>query len=167
MHQQGILSTEDIERISGKIILDYTASCKALNGSYQMSYNQEHKYLNHILLHINICDDEFYLNHFKEYIDQLLIHELGHYIYYFTDQDTKAFTHVCWGNSTTSCTKEDFISEYSRTNQEEDYAEHFMYWYLIHFNPNNRVAQTIPTSLYKKMWHFTTLFHWDNNTIND
>jgi hypothetical protein len=58
---------------------------------------------------------------------------MGHHFYFYHDDAVEQFETICWNDKTTRnhrCSDGDFVSDYARTLAEEDYAEHFMYWFL-------------------------------------
>ncbi|MEI6672657.1 MAG: hypothetical protein WCL02_04970 [bacterium] len=71
-----------------------------------------------------------------------MLHELGHFIYYFKDTDPNTFEKNC--RNTTGkvikniCTRDQFVSSYVQTNTEEDYAEIFSRWALTKIDKDNQ-----------------------------
>lgn len=80
-------------------------------------------------LNIAICNTAEYQANYRAYFKQILAHELGHYIYFFRDQDPQAFDTICRTNEQNTCNAKGFFSEYAQKNKEEDYAESFAYRY--------------------------------------
>jgi len=95
-----------------------------------------------IKLNINLCTNELYLKNFDTYIRQILIHELGHYLYYFKDATTEKFDAICRKKGVLSCASTDFVSAYAMKNKEEDYAESFAHWYLSNTNGGEMIVDT-------------------------
>ena len=58
----------------------------------------------------------------------IVIHELGHHVWWYKDPEVTRFTQICRSDDKRMngrCTPRDFVSEYAQTSAEEDYAEHF------------------------------------------
>ena len=82
-----------------------------------------------IKLYISTCNPLPNPAQLFSYIEHVLVHELGHYIYFFKDPKARLFTQICWKEEQSTCKLQDFHSLYAETNKEEDYAESFAYWY--------------------------------------
>ena len=79
---------------------------------------------------IAYCDKNNTPERQKRHVQQILAHELGHYIYFFKDENPSKFSEICWDNGKMNCLPQDFVSNYAKKSKEEDYAESFAYWYL-------------------------------------
>ncbi|MDD3868717.1 MAG: hypothetical protein PHR46_04000 [Candidatus Absconditabacteria bacterium] len=130
--EKGFLDREDLERLDGKIQLNYVQQCGTTKGSYHMTQRKDgtDRKLTKIILNINICKDTTYLYNFDKYVRQIFIHEFAHYLYYFRDISTQTFDQLCRKDGENKCQSGDFVSQYAQQNKEEDYAESFTYWYL-------------------------------------
>jgi len=91
--------------------------------------------LQSIDLHFSLCNDarlkSVWDDTLRSYAKWLIVHELGHYLYYIKDTTFSVFERICWEGERNICTADDFIGEYAQTEKYEDYAEHFTYWYLV------------------------------------
>ena len=91
---------------------------------------------------IPLCDSYQYIDQLNTQVKKLLLHELGHYIYYFKDKSTNAFESLCRssdGKTTKNvCTSDEFVSAYAQTSTEEDYAETFSRWALTKIDKNKQ-----------------------------
>lgn len=86
-------------------------------------------------------------NYQKNKIEQLLFHEIWH-IRYFKDKNNDSFNQICWENKEKNiCEFKDFVSQYARTNNLEDYAETFSFVNSIKFNNNDK------TQYQKALWN--------------
>ncbi len=114
-----------------------------------------------ITLVVNLCNAPFYMNNFQAYMNHILVHELGHYVYYFKDTTHTVFDALCRKNKTNVCNGSAFVSDYAMTMMEEDYAESFAYRYLV-INERQRnnyllfqeFKQLKPTGISKKIDYF-------------
>ena len=152
-----ILSQEDIARLQDKLIIEYVEHCASIHGAFHMLvWPDGRREVSKIVLKINECYEEYYLHNLRNYVDQILVHELGHYMYYFKDNSTDSFDSICRSGTSSRCALDEFVSRYAQTSKEEDYAESFAYWYLVvypnsdpdkphNFDPANRVARTRKT----------------------
>lgn len=63
----------------------------------------------------------------------IVIHELGHHVWWYKDSDPELFTKLCRLNDgvrNDRCVDRDFVSDYAKLAPEEDYAEHFQQWVI-------------------------------------
>ena len=60
----------------------------------------------------------------------VMIHEFGHYLAYQSPEKIKRFNNLCWKGKQKTCSSEAFISNYAKTNADEDFAESFTYRYF-------------------------------------
>jgi hypothetical protein len=86
---------------------------------------------------IAYCDRNNTPERQKRHVQQILAHELGHYIYFFKDKNPSNFSEICWDNGKMNCLPQDFVSNYATKSQEEDYAESFAYRYLYSTDDNS------------------------------
>lgn len=163
--EEGILDQQDIARLYDKIHVNYIQSCGSVHGAFHMLVWPDRREVSKIVLNINTCTADPYLNNFSSYVNQILVHELWHYIYYFKDFDHDDFDKICRANNSSRCLASDFVSSYAQRSKEEDYAESFAYWYLVEYpnspsdkahtlDPANRVARSRRT---KKLDYFNKL----------
>jgi hypothetical protein len=126
------LNANDLKTLNEKIFVNYVQGCGTTKGSYHMTQKTDgsNKKFKQINLNINLCETESYRANFTKYIRQILIHELGHYFYYFKDPRSAEFAPICWAGEKQNCNSEDFVSTYAMKNADEDYAESFTHWYL-------------------------------------
>jgi hypothetical protein len=140
----GFLGKSDIKTLNEKININYVNGCGTTKGSYHMTQktdgsNRKFKAIN---LNINLCSTEKYLKNFERYVRQILVHELGHYFYYFKDTLSSTFNPICREGETLICTSDDFVSTYAMTNADEDYAESFTHWYLETYISDQMIVDT-------------------------
>lgn len=126
-----ILTWNDLKVLDHKIEINYLSGCQKTHGSFHIlqSKNTNAKKFKMLKLNIAICQASKYQENYRNYFKQILAHELGHYIYFFRDEHSQNFDKICRSNKKNTCNKDEFYSEYAQTNQEEDYAESFAYWY--------------------------------------
>ena len=127
-----ILDKNDLKTLNNKIEVTYQQSCNVTEWSFRVVRNkQTGAYtFKEIKLIIAYCDKNNTPERQKRHVQQILAHELGHYIYFFKDKNPSKFSEICWDNGKMNCLPEEFVSNYARKSKEEDYAESFAYWYL-------------------------------------
>ena len=145
--KERVFNASDMSQLDNKIIVNYVEQCGNVHGSYHMFISPSgEQSVSKIIININICTTPHYLSNFKKYVNQLFVHELGHYLYYFKDDTNQYFDNICRKNNKNICNSDDFVSTYAQSSKEEDYAESFTYRYLMVYNHN----RPIPTSEDKK-----------------
>ncbi len=129
--------------LDNKIELHYVNKCGTTRGSYHMTQkvNGTDRALKQIKLNINLCSDRTYLSLFTNYVRQIFIHELAHYLYYFEDGFAEGFGNICRKGGTSICDSVDFVSTYAQKGKEEDYAESFTYRYLKKYSDQNMIVE--------------------------
>lgn len=140
LEKAGILDKRDFTILDDVTIFEYNETCSVVNGKYQvketLTSGGEHiqydtKWL---YLKINMCANFFVLRDLPKIYEKIVVHELGHHVYYYHDHDTHSnFEDICWDGIDTPngvCTQNDYVSDYARTQAVEDYADHFMFWFL-------------------------------------
>ena len=127
-----ILDKSDLKILNNKIEVTYQQSCDITEWSFRVVRNkQTWKYtFKWIKLIIAYCEKNNTPERQKRHVQQILAHELWHYIYFFKDKNPSKFSEICWDNGKMNCLPEEFVSNYAKKSQEEDYAESFAYWYL-------------------------------------
>lgn len=93
----------------------------------------------------------------KDKIKKIFIHEIWHYISFYIDKNSDQFYSICfeWKKYENNiCSKNDFISTYSKTNHFEDYAETFLYWYFY----KKQESKNYSNKLNQKIKYFNELF---------
>jgi hypothetical protein len=156
--ERKFLSQAEINDLSTKIQFEYVAACGVFHGKYELKQVFRGDTLvsqdpNSLTLKINLCPSFFVIRDLPDIYSKIITHELGHHIYYFTDQDSDQFKNMCRSgdeNRTGACTNNDFVTAYAQTSALEDYAEHFMHWF-IGLNIANRLI------LNEKNAHFQIL----------
>ncbi|MBB1578616.1 MAG: hypothetical protein HG424_001365 [candidate division SR1 bacterium] len=131
LENKGILTDQDLKNLDNKIEVFYVPSCEISKGSFHIledSLSKDTRF-KEIKLYISTCNPLPNAVQLFSYIEHVLVHELGHYIYFFKDPKAKLFTQICWKEGQSTCKLQDFHSLYAETNKEEDYAESFAYWY--------------------------------------
>ena len=148
LHDMNILTNNEIKTIKDKLELRFVESCGDNKGYHKI--NQyfgdndilQNTTLEEIKLDISLCDSYQYIDQLNTQVKKLLLHELGHYIYYFKDTSTNVFESLCRrsdGKTTKNvCTSDEFVSSYAQTTTEEDYAETFSRWALTKIDKNKQ-----------------------------
>ena len=127
-----ILDKNDLKTLNNKIEVTYLQSCNVTEWTFRVIRNkQTGAYtFKEIKLIIAYCDKNNTPERQKRHVQQILAHELWHYIYFFKDKNPSKFSEICWDNGKMNCLPEEFVSNYAKKSKEEDYAESFAYWYL-------------------------------------
>lgn len=174
-----VLTTADMAALDKKIIVKYIPDCRKTVWStiVEETINQSNKKriqanVRTINLNVNICFNYQYIQNIRSYIEQITVHELGHYVYYIKDNQPESFEKICRKTNKITCPKTQFISSYAQSWPEEDYAESFLHRYLwdtvtkeiysgSYYSGNYYsgwyIKQTKPI-LSSKLNYFTTLF---------
>jgi len=148
----------DLEELDWKIFIDYNRSCGKTKGSFHLWNKSWKNGLDSINLNISFCEQESFKDNYENYVRQIFIHEIGHYIYVFKDFEKKDFDEICWKSGESSCKKWGFVSEYAQNSAAEDYAESFAYRYLDNFNWVDKTLWSASNSvLWEKMIYFGNL----------
>ena len=157
-----ILNRNDLEIMNNKINVTYTQSCDFTEWTFRAVRNQDtDEYtFKDINLIIAYCNKDTSPERQKIHVQQILAHELWHYIYFFKDKKPSNFSKICWNVGMKVCRSEVFVTDYSQESPEEDYAESFAHRYLYNRNRklNNKYKDFQYTPLQKKFQHFETLF---------
>ena len=132
LFEKNILNDSDIQKLNGKINVTYLQTCKTTEWDFRASRNKSTgKYtFKEINLIIAYCDTNNTAQKHQRHVQQILAHELWHYIYFFKDNNPSAFSEICRNNGKINCLSSEFVTNYARKSPEEDYAESFAYWYL-------------------------------------
>lgn len=161
----GILEAQDIQNLNNKIQIEYIHQCGNVHGSYHMLVSPNwQKSVKNIIIKINICSTPVYINNFRRYIDQIFVHELAHYLYYFKDDTTDIFDRICRKDQRNICGTQWFVSNYATSSKEEDYAESFTYRYLVVHEQKKRLPSPetpddiAPIRISRKIEYFWQLF---------
>ncbi|MDR2541072.1 MAG: hypothetical protein LBD11_04785 [Candidatus Peribacteria bacterium] len=138
----GFLGKTDLKTLEEKINIQYVQGCGTTKGSYHMTQKTDgtNKKFKQINLNINLCETESYRTNFNKYVRQILVHELGHYFFYFKDSRSTEFAPICWTGGKQNCSSEDFVSTYAMKNADEDYAESFAHWYLEKYTDDSMIV---------------------------
>lgn len=166
LEKKKILTPGDIAILSKKITVKYAPTCaKTVGGStFEQTLAGTQRisiHLKNIMLNINVCFNYQYMQNLRKYIEQITTHELGHYVYYIRDQNPQSFERICRVNGKTSCPKSQFVSPYSQTNSQEDYAESF-----LHRSLGESAAKKIYTGYYYEGNYFSGFYAMQpNNTL--
>lgn len=159
MQNRGFITASDVALLDKKVQLEYVNWCDSIDGkiSIKQRYRNGTWTRNELLginLHINICFQKSFTKQLPTYINQVIVHELGHFIYYFDDIAPYNFQMICWDKwaRKATCKKDSFVSLYAMTNEEEDYAESFAARYLKTF-PDTKNAYLLQKKAYfDKLW---------------
>ena len=127
--QQWILTSKDIDLLKNKIKFSYTRQCDTKYGEYTTTQSNNIVSLYSLTVRINICEEAAYTQSLTDIVDQLLIHEIGHHLYYFHDTNPQSFENICRKDGTSNCFEKDFVSGYAQGSAKEDYAETFYNFY--------------------------------------
>jgi len=130
-----ILTTKETQKIKDKLNIGFVSSCNKIQWYHMIKqyYTDDDVLkdttLEEIELDISLCDSYQYIDQLEWQIKKLVIHEIGHYLYYFKDTTPNIFESICWNKKWDTekkiCDYEEFVSNYAQTNAEEDYAETF------------------------------------------
>ena len=139
LYTKNILNYNDIQRLNGKINVSYLQTCKTTEWDFRVTRNKSTgKYtFKEINLIIAYCETNNTAQKHQRHVQQILAHELWHYIYFFKDNNPSAFSEICWNNGKINCLSSEFVTNYARKSPEEDYAESFAYRYLNSKKDNN------------------------------
>lgn len=157
--ERKFLTQEDLKILDDKIILNYNKTCANTKWAFHMlqSSDWKQKIFKSIILNVNLCENKSFIQNYTNYIRQIFIHEISHYIYMFRDTWTANFDKICWDTSK-GCSSENFVSNYANSNAAEDYAESFAYWYLDNFNWAEKQHWSSPNKIiWEKLWYFNNL----------
>ncbi len=128
----GVLDDNDLKTLNYKIKVTYQQSCEVTEWAFRVIRNKQtwKVTFKEIELIVAYCDKNNTPERQKRHVQQILAHELGHYIYFFKDENPSKFSEICWDNEKMNCLPQEFVSNYATKSKEEDYAESFAYWYL-------------------------------------
>jgi len=157
--EKNFLTQEDLKILDNKIVLNYNKTCANTKWAFHMlqSSDWKQKIFKSIILNVNLCDNKSFIQNYTNYIRQIFIHEISHYIYMFRDTWTADFDIICW-DSGKGCSEDSFVSNYANSNAAEDYAESFAYWYLDNFNWVDKQHWSSSNSiLWEKLSYFNKL----------
>lgn len=137
--QDDILDQTDVEELREKINIEYGTACNLFHGRYEIKQTLDSRG-NHIrydtqkfTIKVNLCPSYFVIRDMPHIFKRIITHELGHHVYYYKDEGREDYKAICWENADTQngrCSVNDFVTPYSMSLAVEDYADHFMYWYL-------------------------------------
>ena len=139
MYNEGMIQDADISQLNNTTIVQYTPGCSDFHGLYRIkqTFDQNGKKVNQqvqeMKVLLNVCYNYHIIQDIQQVFEKIVIHELGHHMYYRKDIDPLRYNKICRidvNKRNNACTNTDFVSDYARTNALEDYAEQFMYSYL-------------------------------------
>lgn len=166
-----ILDKNDLEILNNKIEVTYLQSCDITEWSFRVVRNkQTWKYtFKWIKLIIAYCEKNNTPARQKRHVQQILAHELWHYIYFFKDKNPSDFSEICRDNWKINCLPEEFVSNYATKSQEEDYAESFAYWYLYNANwdSDNQHGSAPDNPINRRARYFENLFEEEDDDDDD
>ena len=166
-----ILDENDLKTLNNKIEVTYQQSCDITEWTFRVVRNkQTGKYtFKEIKLIIAYCDKNNTPERQKRHVQQILAHELGHYIYFFKDKNPSKFSEICWDNGKMNCLPEEFVSNYARKSKEEDYAESFAYRYLYNanWNSDNEHWAAPDNPINRRARYFEELFEEEDEEDDD
>lgn len=166
-----ILDENDLKTLNNKIEVTYQQSCDITEWTFRVVRNkQTDKYtFKEIKLIIAYCDKNNTPERQKRHVQQILAHELWHYIYFFKDKNPSKFSEICRDNGKMNCLPEDFVSNYARKSKEEDYAESFAYWYLYNanWNSDNEHWAAPDNPINRRARYFEELFEEEDDEDDD
>lgn len=155
-----ILDYNDINTLNNKINVTYLQTCKTTEWDFRITKNSStNKYtFKEINLIIAYCETNNTPQKHQRHVQQILAHELWHYIYFFKDKNPSAFSEICRNNGKTNCLTTEFVTNYARKSAEEDYAESFAYRYLYSKKWNNNKDIPNDNPINQRERHFERLF---------
>lgn len=139
MYHEGMLQDTDITQLKNTTIVQYTPGCSDFHGLYRIkqTFDQHGKkvkqQVQEMKVLLNVCYNYHIIQDIQQVFEKIVVHELGHHMYYRKDRDTTRYNSICRSDinkRNNNCKNTDFVSDYARTNALEDYAEQFMYSYL-------------------------------------
>lgn len=136
--ERWFLSQQEIDDLISKVQFEYASECGIFHGKYELKqvfrwWELVRQEPNSLTLKVNLCPSYFVIRDLPDIFKKIVTHELAHHIYYFSDQRSDLFTTLCWvwdKQRTSACANSDFVTAYAQTNALEDYAEHFMHWFI-------------------------------------
>lgn len=157
-----ILTDKEKDTIKDKLELRFISSCEKNKGYHRIKqyYNNNNILTNTTLEEVKIdvwlCDSYQYIDQLDQQIKKLLLHEIGHYVYYFKDKSTNMFENICrdknWKTAKKTCSSNEFVSNYSQTSADEDYAETFSRWGLTQMNTESNYLSYYRTTTVGTGW---------------
>lgn len=166
MIDQWFLTQDDISNLNNSIELHYINRCGTSHGSFHMIQATWWDLIfKKLRLEINLCSNPSYVYNYQNYVTQLFIHELGHYLYYFKDHTTAQFNQICWEGTTKICDETQFVTKYASSNNDEDYAESFAYRYITH--QNKPIDSPLDTSDFSRLSRLGRRAEYFDNSFED
>ena len=166
-----ILDKNDLKTLNNKIEVTYLQSCEITEWSFRVVRNkQTWEYtFKWIKLIIAYCEKNKTPERQKRHVQQILAHELGHYIYFFKDKNPSKFSEICWDNGKINCLPEEFVSNYATKSKEEDYAESFAYRYLYNtaWSSDNQHGAAPDNPINRRARYFENLFEEEEEDDDD
>ena len=166
-----ILDENDLKILNNKIEVTYQQSCDITEWSFRVVRNkQSWEYtFKWIKLIIAYCEKNNTPARQKRHVQQILAHELWHYIYFFKDKNPSKFSEICWDNWKMNCLPEEFVSNYATKSKEEDYAESFAYWYLYNtdWSWDNQHGAAPDNPINRRARYFEELFEEEEDDDDD
>ena len=166
-----ILDKNDLKILNNKIEVTYLQSCEITEWSFRVVRNkQTWEYtFKWIKLIIAYCEKNKTPERQKRHVQQILAHELGHYIYFFKDKNPSKFSEICWDNGKINCLPEEFVSNYATKSKEEDYAESFAYRYLYNtdWSSDNQHGTAPDNPINRRARYFEDLFEEEEDDEDD
>ena len=165
-----ILDEKDLETLNNKIEVTYSQSCDITEWNFRVIRNkQTWKYtFKWIKLIIAYCEKNNTPARQKRHVQQILSHELWHYIYFFKDKNPSDFSEICRDNWKMNCLPEEFVSNYATKSQEEDYAESFAYRYLYNASDSDNQHGSAPDNpINRRTRYFENLFEEEEEDDDD
>lgn len=157
-----ILNKNDLNILNNKIKVTYKQSCDFTEWTFRIIKDQDsEKYtFKDINLIIAYCDKDSSQNRQKRHTQQILAHELWHYIYFFKDKNSSTFSKICRNDTKATCQPEEFVSDYAQESPEEDYADSFAYRYLDgrNWDYNKQYNNISKTPVRKRFKYFELSF---------
>lgn len=148
-----ILNKDHLKNIFDNIYLIYNNNWKYNSKMYEWFIRFD-KNFNFKNIEINFFPYQWNkILYIKDKIKKLLIHEIWHYISFYIDENSDNFYSICFQWNKNNCDKNGFVSDYSKTNYYEDYAETFLYWYYF----KNQNWKKSSDKLNQKIKHFDNL----------
>ena len=144
LHTIGALTDDEKSLIKNKMELNFTPSCgknqwyHKINQYYDNNDVLQKTTLEEIKLDIPLCDSYQYIEPLSTQVQNLAIHEIGHYIYYFKDSSPSSFESLCRNSRGKTCDASEFVSNYAQTNAQEDYAETFSRRWITKINKDKK-----------------------------
>ncbi len=162
LDDMGIFTDDENKEIKDKLELRFVSSCSKNQWYHRIKQYYDDKdvlqntTLEEIKIDIGLCNSYQYIDQLDQQVKKLLIHEIWHYMYYFKDKSSDKFETICrnkrWSVVKNKCGRNEFVSNYSQTNAEEDYAETFSRRAMTQINQDKKYLSYYRNDIEDEAW---------------